>query len=106
MKRIEFTARVKMQGFERCCRDGKPYCEACGRQIIGVCEFDHRQPLGLGGASTLKNLQVLCGACHRAKTHGEDRPVMAKADRQKKSRAGIKRKWTWPKRKFNTGADT
>jgi hypothetical protein len=35
---------------------------------------------------------VLCGKCHRHKTHNEDRPVMAKADRQKKAAAGIKRK--------------
>lgn len=106
MTRIEFTGRVKLQGFERCCKDGKPHCEICGRRIVGLAEYDHIKPLGLGGTSTLDNLQVLCGACHRIKTHQEDRPVMAKADRQLKARAGIKRKWNWPKRKFNTGPDT
>jgi len=96
----EFSAKTKLQGWHRCHKDDKPHCEMCGLRILGRGEFDHIKPVGLGGESTLENLQVLCGKCHRIKTHGEDRPVMAKADRQKKAAAGIKRKWNWPKRKM------
>jgi 5-methylcytosine-specific restriction endonuclease McrA len=60
------------------------------------------EPDGLGGEPTLENCQVACGACHKRKTHTEDRPIMAKADRQKKSGAGIKRKYHWPKRSFHS----
>jgi len=41
-------------------------------------EIDHRRPLGLGGADTDGNIQVLCRPCHSAKsrseylTHGSD----------------------------------
>jgi 5-methylcytosine-specific restriction endonuclease McrA len=72
----------------------------CGFRIIGTCEYDHIKPDGLGGEPTLENCAVLCGKCHRHKTHEEDRPIMAKADRQKKAAAGVKRKWKWPKRSF------
>ena len=95
-----FPAKIKLQGWERCKRDGRPHCERCGLLIVGRAEYDHVKPDGLGGEPTLDNLQVICSQCHRLKTHTEDRPIMAKADRQKKAAAGIKRKWNWPKRKF------
>jgi 5-methylcytosine-specific restriction endonuclease McrA len=98
--RREFTAKVKMLAYNRCLRDGKPHCEACGLRIMGVPEYDHEKPDGLGGEPTLENCAVLCGKCHRIKTHEEDRPIMAKADRQKKAAAGVKRKYKWPKRKM------
>ncbi len=99
--RREFPVKVKLAAYERCQKDGKPHCEACGLRIVGVPEYDHDKPDGLGGEPTLENCAVLCGKCHRIKTHEEDRPIMAKADRQKKSAAGIKRKYPWPKRKMN-----
>lgn len=101
MRASEFSAKTKLQGWERCHKDGKPHCEICGLRILGRGEYDHRVPVGLGGASDLDNLQVLCRACHKHKTHEEDRPIMAKADNQKKSAAGIKRKYPWPKRKMS-----
>lgn len=101
MRASEFSAKTKLQGWERCHKDGKPHCEMCGLRIIGTPEYDHVQALGLSGTSDLSNLQVLCGKCHRIKTHEEDRPIMAKADRQKKAAAGIKRKYKWPKRKMS-----
>ena len=101
MRASEFSAKTKLQGWDRCKKDGKPHCELCGLLIVARPEYDHRVPVGLGGASDLDNLQVLCRACHRHKTHEEDRPIMAKADRQKKSAAGIKKKWKWPKRKIS-----
>ena len=100
--RREFGATVKWQAYQRCLKDSKPHCEDCGLRIIGVPEYDHKKPDGLGGEPTLDNCQVLCGKCHRIKTHEEDRPVMTKADNQRKSAAGAKRKHRWPKRKFGT----
>lgn len=100
MRASEFSAKTKLQGWERCKRDGKPFCESCGLMIVARPEYDHRVPLGLGGDSSLENLQVICSQCHRIKTHEEDRPIMAKADRQKKAAAGVKRKYKWPRRKM------
>ena len=101
--RREFAAKIKLAAYERCQQAGKPHCEACGLRIMGVPEYDHIKPDGLGGEPTLDNCQVLCGKCHRAKTHGEDRPVMQKADNQRKAAAGVKRKYPWPKRKMGWG---
>jgi 5-methylcytosine-specific restriction enzyme A len=94
--RREFPAKVKLAAWTRC--NGN--CEGCGRKIVGLPEYDHDKPDGLGGEPTIENCKVLCGMCHRLKTHEHDRPIMAKADRQKKSAAGIKRKYKWPKRRF------
>lgn len=99
--RKEFTKSVKWEAYNRSLKDGKPHCEVCGLKIIGVPEYDHITPDGLGGEPTIDNCQVLCGKCHRHKTHEQDRPVMTKADNQRKSHAGVKRKYQWPKRKFN-----
>jgi 5-methylcytosine-specific restriction protein A len=57
---------------------------------LGLPEYDHIIPDGLGGEPTVENCQALCGKCHRRKTHEDDRPVMTKADNQKKSAAGIR----------------
>ena len=99
--RREFSKSVKWDAYKRCLVSGKPHCESCGLKILGVPEFDHIKADGLGGEPTLQNCSVLCGKCHRIKTHAEDRPIMAKADRQKKSAAGIKKKWKWPRRKMD-----
>ena len=92
-----FSARTKLLAFERSLGviDRKPHCEVkwdgkrCGKLILGVPEYDHVKPDGLGGAATLENCQVACRDCHSRKTHTEDRPIMAKADRQRKSQAGV-----------------
>lgn len=108
--RQEFSAKTKLLAYKRCLKAApsclvewieQPHCEICGKRILGLPEYDHITPDGLGGEPTLENCQVLCGACHRAKTHIEDRPIMAKADRQMKSAAGIKRRYRWPKRGFS-----
>lgn len=99
--RTEFSKKVKLAAYMRCLVDGKPHCEICHLPILGIPEFDHVKPDGLGGEATLQNCMVLCGKCHRRKTHEEDRPVMAKADRQFKAKAGIKGpRRKWPSRKF------
>jgi 5-methylcytosine-specific restriction protein A len=88
--RKEFSKPVKWEVYQRCLKDGKPHCECCGLRILGLPEYDHIIPDGLGGEPTVENCQALCGKCHRRKTHEDDRPVMTKADNQKKSAAGIR----------------
>ena len=98
--RREFPSSVKLAAYRASLKEGKPHCAICGLKIIGVPEYDHIVPDGLFGGPTILNCQVLCGKCHRIKTHEQDRPVMTKADNQMKANAGIKRKYKWPKRKF------
>jgi 5-methylcytosine-specific restriction endonuclease McrA len=45
-------------------RDGGRCCQ-CGSNV--ELQFDHMIPLAYGGASTVENLQVLCGPCNRRK---------------------------------------
>ena len=85
-KRQEFPAKVKVAAYERC----KGRCEGCTARLVpGKFRYDHRIPDALGGKPTLENCQVACRDCHSRKTHTEDRPIMAKADRQRKSQAGV-----------------
>ena len=88
MARREFPAKVKLAAWKRC----GGFCEICGLKIVGRPEYDHDRPDGLGGEPTLENCKVACSKCHAIKTHEQDRPIMAKANRQMKSRAGLKRK--------------
>lgn len=89
--RQEFAAAVKRAAFRRCCRDGKPYCEGCGIELVsGNTEYEHVQPDGLGGDPTLDNCKVLCRkSCARTKTDTEDNPRMAKADRVLRKAFGL-----------------
>jgi 5-methylcytosine-specific restriction endonuclease McrA len=98
--RTEFKKSVKLEAYKRCLVDNKPHCELCGKKILGVPEFDHIKADGLGGEATIENCQVLCGSCHRQKTHEQDRPIMTKADAQFEAQIGVKRKYRWAKRSF------
>ena len=81
--RREFPAKIKAAALKRCSNAaGIPCCERCGTP--GFVEIDHDKPDGLGGEPTLSNAVALCRTCHAKKTHGEDRPRMAKADRVRK----------------------
>jgi 5-methylcytosine-specific restriction endonuclease McrA len=45
-------------------RDGGR-CRQCGSTV--QLHFDHVIPISRGGANTVANIQLLCGACNRAK---------------------------------------
>ena len=60
-------------------KQGAGTCSRCMEFLFAHdLEIDHRRPLGLGGADTDGNIQVLCRPCHSAKsrseysTHGSD----------------------------------
>lgn len=104
--RQEFSAAIKLAAWEAC-RDerGRHRCAICKGIIVGRPEYDHVKPDALGGLPTLDNCQVTCKTCHKRKTHTEDRPVITKADNQRKSHAGIERKYKRkiPSRPFDKG---
>ena len=86
MSRSEFSTKVKERAWKRCA--GK--CEKCTAKLFpGKFDYDHIRADGLGGEPTLENCQVLCAACHKTKTHSEDRPIMTKADNIRKKHLGI-----------------
>lgn len=80
----EFAAKIMLAAFRRA--GGR--CEACSAKITAGAEYDHVLPVALGGESTLDNCQVLCRACHAAKTAGDVKQIR-KADRQARRNAGI-----------------
>ncbi len=90
--RKEFSRRIKMLAFKRCCDEkGLPHCEGCGILLTaGNLHYDHDQADGLGGENTLDNCRVLCiKICHKKKTQEHDNPIMQKADRVLKKTYGI-----------------
>lgn len=103
-QRREFPQSVRKLAFARCCREcnvdgvknipGTPQCENCGHVLrSGNIEYEHLDPDGLGGEPTLANCGVWCAVpCSSKKTHTQDNPRMAKADRVLKSTYGLKPK--------------
>lgn len=94
-RRKEFPASVKKARFALCCRSGTkpgvPQCENCGielNQRTGTI-YDHDDADGLGGEPTLENCKVLCFTCSDIKTHTQDNPAMAKADRVARKAHGL-----------------
>jgi hypothetical protein len=87
MKRLEFAGKVKDQAFAR--SGGRCENKACGALLtVGKYAYDHILPAALGGKPTLANCQVICLACHTAKTSKEDVPRIRKADRQRRKHIG------------------
>lgn len=87
-RRREFPARVKRAAWLR----SGGHCERCTAKLFpGKIEYDHVLPDGLGGEPTLENCECVCSACHTAKTHGQDRPRIHKAERQAKRHLGIRK---------------
>jgi hypothetical protein len=73
---------------------GVPQCETCGTQLnarTGTI-YEHIIADGLGGTPTLDNCRVHCKTCADLKTHQEDNPRMAKADRVIKATYGLERR--------------
>ena len=89
--RREFTAKIKEQAYER----SGGHCEVrwCGAALTtGRIHYDHIIPCALGGEPTLANCQVICTACHKAKTTKEDIPRIAKAKRVRRKHIGIRKR--------------
>lgn len=97
-ERREFPLSVRKAAFARCCKNGTmpgmPQCESCGIELKpGNIEYEHIVPDGLGGEPTLENCGVWCrSSCSKTKTHEQDNPRMAKADRVLKKAYGLTRK--------------
>jgi 5-methylcytosine-specific restriction enzyme A len=88
MSRQEFTAKTRVAAFLRA--EGR--CEDCSAQLsVGNTEYDHAIPCELGGDNDLRNCVVLCRSCHRAKTSRDDIPRIAKAKRNLRSTANIRK---------------
>lgn len=86
-RRREFPAKVKVAAYER--SGGR--CESCTAPLaVGKFHYDHRVPDALGGEPTLENCDVLCNACHGAKTASQDVPAIAKAKRREARHIGAK----------------
>jgi 5-methylcytosine-specific restriction endonuclease McrA len=89
MSRREFSAKVKVAAFER----SGGHCESCTARLhVGRFAYDHVLPDALGGEPVLSNCEVICDACHGAKTHKSDVPRIAKMKRQRVAHLGAKPK--------------
>lgn len=87
-RELEFSAKVRDQAIRR----ANGHCEnkACGLPFGNKRpEVDHILPCALGGKPVLANAQVLCAACHKAKTANDVRGIR-KADRVRKANNGAK----------------
>lgn len=62
--RAALAVDVKRAVWERC---GGRCVECASEQLL---EFDHVIPLALGGSNSVRNLQLLCADCNRAKGDG------------------------------------
>jgi len=85
--RIEFSKRTKLEAWRRC--GGQ--CEICTTKLMqGDIHYDHINPVEMSSDASLDNCQVLCRACHKAKTQGDIRDI-AKSNRLRNKAAGIKK---------------
>lgn len=49
-------------------------CQVCGR-VGGELELDHIVNVARGGTDDDNNLQTICTACHKPKTHAESQEI-------------------------------
>jgi RimJ/RimL family protein N-acetyltransferase len=95
----EFSARIKYEAWVR----SSGNCEECQRPIKpGRPEYDHRTPIALAidglvrldgnlyPVDSIYNCQVLCISCHHLKTSGDDRPIIDRSNRQRKTDLGLR----------------
>jgi len=90
VKRREFSAKVKLQAWER----AGGLCEVVwckGKLMPGKFAYDHVIPDWMGGEPELENCQVICQPCHKDKTN-KDAASIAKSRRIIKRVAGIRKK--------------
>ncbi len=89
-ERRNFHPKVMILAWDRadgCCE----LCQTGIRLMPHDIFYDHIIPDALGGEPTLENCQVLCRAHHDAKTRKRDIPAIAKTNRIRKHRAGIRK---------------
>ena len=86
--RREFTRTVKLAAWDR----AGGCCEACGKKLFpgDRREYDHIIPDAVRPDNSAENCQLLCGACHTAKTK-KDRKDIAKCNRVRAKQAGAHR---------------
>lgn len=76
-----FSAKVQDDAFKR----ANGICEGCGGMLKpGQFQYDHIKPHAMGGDSSLANVQLLCTACHIAKSQTDDMPDIRRADKKGK----------------------
>lgn len=91
--REEFSKRTRLEAWTRC--GGR--CEGCGAILRpGHFDYDHHTPAAFGGRAVAENCRVLCKPCHGQKTYGRDIPAVAKSNRIRAHRAGIRRPSRFP----------
>ena len=93
--RREFSAKTRKFAIAAATdKDGVIWCAVCELPIRGGAECDHIVPdafacdlLGYE-INDIRNCQVLCMKCHRAKTK-QDVKAISKADRLRKKHTGV-----------------
>lgn len=90
MARKRFTDKDRARIFAA----NKGVCHLCGQKIDGVreaWEVEHVIPWELTRDDSDDNLRPAHVACHKVKTHQQDRPVINQAKRREAKYTGIKR---------------
>lgn len=72
--------------------NGNGRCYLCSEKIIdGEWEAEHPIPFELTGDNEVAHLRPAHTACHKPKTHEQDRPRIRKAKNQEKLRLDVER---------------
>jgi len=89
MQRVEFTAKVREQAYER--SGGKCEC-GCGTPLAtGAIEYDHRIPWEISQDSSLENCLCLTRGHHREKTRTDIKDIAKGRRIRRKHRGQYKR---------------
>ncbi len=87
MKRREFSRLTKQLCYGR----SKGFCEHCKLPFKGI-EYHHILEAEFGGDGSYNNCLVVCIPCHKYLTKTYSAPSIAKSNRIRNGRIGIKRK--------------
>lgn len=92
MARREFSKKVQREAFLRAggqCEGILPTGGRCACKLqVGRFQYDHVIADALGGHPVLSNCEVLCTACHKAKTDS-DKAAIARAVRREDRHLGV-----------------